>query len=152
MKALRLCLFTCIPLALAGCKVETEGGPADTAADKNIAPQTVQLAAVNNSGITAEAVVGPASGGGTVISVKARGMSGGDLRGRLHLGKCGSGNPPVAGLERITMGADSTGTSETAMQAPASMVMNGEHFIQLYQAGGEELGPPVACAEIPRPS
>lgn len=106
---------------------------------------TIQLAALENSGVTGEASVAE-QGQQSVVTLKVMGASASAvLQAHVHKGKCGSNGPVVAPLEPVTVGADGSGSSTTTVAVPMATVMNGEHYIQAHEPKGK----PLTCAEIP---
>ena len=165
------------PLAVAACGGDGEGTAGDTTAMDTAAMQTMAapapmpgmdtamggmnhgataagghstltLNALNNSGITGEAML-MGQGANTEVTLTIRGApAGSKLAAHIHQGRCASGGPVVAPLDPVTMGQDQTGTSTTAVTVPAATVMNGQHYVQAHEPNGK----PVTCADIPQQS
>lgn len=110
---------------------------------------TLTLNALDNSGITGDAML-MAQGANTEVTLTIRGApDGSKLAAHIHQGRCASGGPVVAPLDPVTTGQDKTGSSTTVVSVPAATVMNGQHYVQAHEPNGSP-GKPVTCADIPQ--
>lgn len=171
MNASRLCVFSVLALAACGggdAEV-AEGGadttavvtpsaevapaapaaPMDTAmAGQSSAANSVQMMALNNSGVTGQTQVMAHGEGETMVTVNFMGQGSGTHPGHIHSGTCDNLGPVVVPLESVTM-ADGTGTSTSTVKVPLATVMNGQHVVNFHAGSGENPMAPVSCGPIP---
>ena len=172
MKLSRSFWLLALPLAMAGCgggdegntdaetavgdpatmqAASTDSGAAttpapagDTAGGHGAMPMTVQLASVQNSGVTGEATL-TAQGEQTQATVRLAGLKGtGAHPGHIHQGTCDKLGSVVAPLPSITPGADGTGTATGTAAVPMNTAMNGQHVVNYHMPDGS----PAACGAI----
>jgi len=112
-----------------------EGGPA--------APQTTQLEAKNNSGITGD-VTATHTASDVTVQISLNGLKDGQAYpAHIHQGTCASDGPVVVELDSITA-SGTTGQSTTTVEA-AKLSANQSYFVQAH----DPTGAPVACSDLP---
>lgn len=105
---------------------------------------TVTLNAVNESGITGTAEVGPADDA-VEIEVSLEGLAEGDTYPvHLHEGTCSEGGGVAAPIGEVTGGTDGTG-SATATIAAADLSADASYFVQGHLPDGQ----PAVCGDAP---
>jgi hypothetical protein len=165
MKMRRLCLLACVPLVLGACggndaSKETEADstyavPVDTTSTVVPLPpdsvphdtMTVALAAVNNSGITGDAVVSGSGSGAQVVLTLRGAKAAGTHQAHVHSGTCAAPGPPVAPLQPVTVDASGTGSSTSTIDVGMAALMDGNHIVSAHEAGGSP-GAMIACGQI----
>jgi hypothetical protein len=160
-------------LAAAACGGEGEGGaegagdtttaavspapsaatPPTTAAESTMTGQSsattpVQMAALNNSGVTGQAQIMEHGAAETMVTVTLQGQGSTTHPGHIHSGTCDQLGPVVAPLESVAM-ASGTGTSTSTVKVSMGTVMNGQHVVNFHAGAGENPMAPVACGAIP---
>ncbi|HEX8431547.1 MAG TPA: hypothetical protein VF625_09675 [Longimicrobium sp.] len=177
MNATRLWYLAALPLALSACGGGDEGtaegagdatvATADTgmmatppppvatapmAGDSAGAPMagasTVQMMALNNSGVTGQAQIAEHAAGETMIMVTLTGPGSGTHPGHIHSGTCDNLGPVVVPLESVTI-ANGTGNSSSTAKVPLATVMNGQHVVNFHVGSGENPMTPAVCGAIP---
>lgn len=171
MKTGQLWALALLPFALAACGGEEAdegmengavvmdtamtGAPAAAPMDTAMAAgamgggNTVQLAALNSSGVTGQMMLAP-MGTETQVMVTLNGLAPNSAHaGHIHSGSCDNLGPVVVPLQEITADAGGTGTMTTTVAVDPATAMNGQHLVAYHQDPGEDHGPPVACAGIP---
>jgi len=174
-----LWVLCALPLSLAACGGDSEGGaegtadttaaampadagaaattpapmPADSGAmaGQSAAPSAVQMMALNNSGVNGQTQVMAHGDGETMVTVTLQGAGSGTHPGHIHSGTCDSLGPVVAPLESVTL-ANGTGTSTSTVKVPLATVMNGQHVVNFHAGSGENAMAPVSCGAIPAQS
>jgi hypothetical protein len=142
-----------VTLVIAACggevdtTVDTAAGTAaqPPAAAAPSTPAEVNLAAINNSGVSGTARLEHA-GDSVRISLTMSGLqSGTQYRGHLHRGTCGTDRGRAASMESFTV---STGTNgQTVASFPRSMfdATEREYFIEVHGANDVV----IACGNLP---
>lgn len=122
-----------------------ESDPAATGAEETAAMgATVTLNAVNESGITGTAEVGP-SGDAVEIEVSFEGLTEGDTYPvHLHEGTCSEGGGVAAPIGEVTGGTDGTG-SASATIAAGDLSADASYFVQGHLPDGQ----PAVCGDAP---
>lgn len=116
----------------------------DTADGHGAALMTVQLATVQNSGVSGEATL-TEQGGEVQVSVRLTGLKGtGAHPGHVHQGTCDNLGSVVAPLPSVTPGADGTGTATGTAAVAMNTAMNGQHVVNYHLPDGK----PAACGAI----
>jgi hypothetical protein len=120
----------------------------DTAmAGQSSAANSVQMMALNNSGVTGTTRVMAHGEGETMVTVNLMGQGSGTHPGHIHSGTCDNLGPVVVPLESLTM-AGGNGTSTSTVKVPLATVMNGQHVVNFHAGSGENPMAPVACGAI----
>ena len=174
MYASRLCVFSVLVLAACGGGggEAAEGGadtttatmapapapsgetmPAAPATDTAMAGQSsatnsVQMTALNNSGVSGTTQVMAHGEGETMVTVNLQGQGTGTHPGHIHSGTCDNLGPVVVPLESVTM-ANGSGTSSSTVKVPMATVMNGQHVVNFHAGSGDNPMAPVVCGAIP---
>lgn len=172
MNASRLCVFSVLVLAACGGGggEAAEGGadtaaatvapapagetmpaaaPTDTAmAGQSSATNSVQMNALNNSGVSGTTQVMAHGEGETMVTVNLQGAGSGTHPGHIHSGTCDNLGPVVVPLESVTM-ANGSGTSSSTVKVPLATVMNGQHVVNFHAGSGDNPMAPVVCGAIP---
>src|SRR5438105_5348688 len=105
-------------------------------------PNTLQLAAQNNSGISGTAAFTQTSGG-VHVDIRVTGAGAGPEPAHIHEGSCAQLNPtPQFSLQSVTNGSSSTDI-QTTLQALTST----PHAVHMHKSA-DELSVYVACADI----
>lgn len=174
MNAPRLWLLPVLTIALAACGGGDQAGggegemdstavaPAPAASGGAAAPapmdstmpgqstaaNSVQMMALNNSGVTGQTQVMAHGEGETMLTVTLQGQGSGTHPGHIHQGTCDNLGEVVVPLESVTL-ANGTGTSTSMVKVPPATVMNGQHVVNFHAGSGENAMAPVACGPIP---
>jgi Cu/Zn superoxide dismutase len=105
-------------------------------------PQTLQMTAQNNSGISGTATL-TESGGRTHVEIKLSGAGAGPQPAHIHAGSCAQLDPtPAFTLQNVT-----NGTSTTDVNATIAMLTESPHAVHVHKSA-DELSVYVACADI----
>ncbi|HET6316860.1 MAG TPA: LPXTG cell wall anchor domain-containing protein [Chloroflexota bacterium] len=105
-------------------------------------PQTLQLNAQNNSGISGTATLSE-SGGRTRLELKVTGAGAGPEPAHIHAGSCAQLDPtPTFTLQPVSNGA-----SSTEVNATVAMLTETPHAVHMHKSA-DELSVYVACADI----
>ena len=174
MNATRLLYLAALPLALAACGGGDEGAAegagdgamattdtASMAAPPAATPapmgdsmggqmaggSTVQMMALNNSGVTGQAQIAGHSADETMITVTLTGQGSGTHPGHVHAGTCDNLGAVVVPLQSVTL-ANGTGTSTSTAKVPLATVMNGQHVVNFHAGSGADPMQPVVCGPI----
>lgn len=163
MELRRIWPLVAIPFALVACGAEEEPATDVTVEPAPVAAptagmdtmgmgagggmaSTVNMQAMNNSGVTGQATVTPANGQ-TQVMVQLNAAAGGSTHpGHIHQGTCDSPGSVVEPLQPITLDNAGAGNMTTTVGVDPMTVMNGQHIIQYHGEGGT----PVACGSIPQ--
>lgn len=126
--------------------------PMDTGmAGMNADMGTVQMTALDNSGVTGQATLTP-SGNDTQVMVmlNAGAGKGGTMhQGHIHQGtSCSDYQGVEQPLQPVTLDANGSGSATSSVALPSATLMDGKHVILYHEAGGSP-GKPVVCGVIP---
>ncbi len=129
----------------------TPGSPAygsrgTASTDHPVKPETMQLMALNNSGVQGTAVV---THMGDTTQVELRLTGGGanaTHQAHVHSGSCEAQGSVAAPLSPVQTDASGSGVSTTSVTLPWQTLADGKHYIQAHEAGGMK---PVTCGNIP---
>lgn len=119
-----------------------------TMTGQSSATTPVQLAALNNSGVSGQAQIMEHGAAETMVTVTLQGQGSGTHPGHIHSGTCDQLGAVVAPLESVAM-ANGTGTSTSTVKVSMGTVMNGQHVVNFHAGSGENPMAPVACGAIP---
>ena len=119
-----------------------------TMTGQSSATTPVQLAALNNSGVSGQAQIMEHGAAETMVTVTLQGQGSGTHPGHIHSGTCNQLGAVVAPLESVAM-ANGTGTSTSTVKVSMGTVMNGQHVVNFHAGSGENPMAPVACGAIP---
>jgi hypothetical protein len=140
-------------IALAGCDAGDAGADDEAAANPEGAAERrdaagddeprVELAPINQSGITGEAAF-DRDGDQLTVNVSLEGLEpGAQYPAHLHDGRCAAGGPVRLPLGDVTAGEDGAGSLR--MRLSGERVQAGEAvFVQVHGTDGQ----PVACADL----
>ena len=118
--------------------VEASPSPMDT-----MIHVTIALGALNESGVTGEAMAMHADDA-VVVILELEGLPGeAQYAAHIHAGTCAEGGPVVVPLNPVAGLADGTGTSTTTLEA-AEVGTDTPHFIMIHGEGGT----PLACGNM----
>ena len=123
----------------------TAAAATDSAAGMAAATASVQLAAVGNSGVTADVTLTASAEQTTVGMHLMGGPANASLPAHVHTGTCEAKGPSVAPLDSVRTDATGMGMINSTISVPFTTVNNGQHFVQVHLASGT----PAACGNIP---
>jgi hypothetical protein len=127
-----------LPGAMDDPSVEAAPSPMDT-----MVHVTVTLAAMNESGVSGEAMA-MHSDDAVVVILELEGLPGeGQYNAHIHDGNCAAGGPVRVALNPVAGLADGTGTSTTTLEA-SELSETDPHFIMVHGEGGT----PLACGDV----
>ena len=167
MKAAKVMTMALVPLVLAACAAPDDeidpleedavvfDEPAEMTPPAAVAgamgmSESADLMPLNDSGVSGTVSLSDL-GGQTEVMVTLNGLvANSEHAGHIHTGSCDNIGPVVEPLQDITAGAAGTGTMTITVSAAPSAVMNGQHLVAYHETAGDNHGPPVACAVIPR--
>jgi hypothetical protein len=172
MRVHRMLVLAGLPLVMAACKKGGDEGsegygqggaapansasvapaagapaPAPAPAAVNSGTQaTVELTALNGSGMTGE-VSAVADGETSTLTLKVAGApADSSVPGHIHYGRCAQPGAVTTPLTPIDVRKDGTGTSTTTVNIAMSTLMDGGHFVQVHRPDGT----PAACGDLPK--
>lgn len=112
-------------------------------AGEDMTHQTVPLAAVNESGVSGEAM-GMHSDDAVVMMLELEGLPAeGEYAAHIHSGSCADGGSVAVALDPVIGLADGTGASTTTLE-PDAIDPDSDHFVQVHGEGGT----PIACGDV----
>ncbi len=126
------------PGAADDATMEAAPSPMDT-----MIPVTIALDAMNESGVTGEAMA-MHSDDAVVVILELENLPGeGQFNAHIHAGSCADGGPVLVALNPVAGLADGTGTSTTTLEAD-ELTSDASHFIMVHGEGGT----PIACGNM----
>lgn len=105
---------------------------------------TVSMSALNDSGVTGEAILTP-TGTQTEVTVTLNGLEPSSTHpGHIHQGSCDAVGSVMVPLSEITADASGSGTMTATVELAADSILAGDHIV-VYHADG---GTPAVCGEV----
>lgn len=111
-----------------------------------ITEHTVQLAAIDDSGVSGDAT-GMLTEDALVVMIEVEGLPAeGEYAVHIHNGTCAEGGQVAVALDPVIGLSDGTGASTTTLE-PDEIDQSTPHFVQVVGEGGT----PVACGDMESP-